>query len=436
MQAKVKEEQALRLLSEQLAAEIGEEYKQRLASAQVADFSRLELELALAESEAKLKQEAEARWLADTVLARTRDEARAAAKSGALASEEGEKRIVELEGELEARDRDLEENTDALKSATLAWKEAERLIVELEEALAVGARESAQKAVAAEAATREVAPLIHEAEARAKAAENKFEAVEARLRSEIQLRAAAEQKVQSLEKEFKSDLEMNWARFEADIEKAEAAVKAREEAIAKTSAEETRQELQDLIQRLSSQLEAEQRARNEIERRMVESEADAEKLKVKFNLDAELRLGEMEAALKAANSARAGAERKLAEVERMRVASFMPTGAHAGVVTAPRLAGAEPKTIEGEVLRRWEAPPRKPPRGIKAEPAKTSAKSAWRGRSSSSLLTLGLSSESYAPPPPKDTSRKEEIKLVGYVAAISLLLLALIVLGLTAYRLL
>src|SRR5262244_4009714 len=173
IEAKFKQEQALRLLSEQLAAEIGEEYKQRLASAQVADFSRLELELALAESEAKLKQEAEARWLADTVLARTRDEARAAANSATLAAEEAEKRIVELEGELEVRDHDLEERTVALKSATLAWKEAERLIVELEEALAVGARESAQKAVAAEAATREVAPLIHEAEARAKAAENK-----------------------------------------------------------------------------------------------------------------------------------------------------------------------------------------------------------------------------------------------------------------------
>jgi len=169
---------------------------------------------------------------------------------------------------------------------------------------------------------------------------------------------------------------------------------------------------------------------------LIEAEDGAEKVKGKFNFGAERRLAEMEAALKAANSARAEAERKLAEVERTRVASFAHTGAHAGVVTAPRLAGAEPNTIEGEVLRRWEAPPRKPPRGIKVETTKISAKSAKRGRSSSSLLTLGLSSESYAPPPPQDTSRKEEIKLVGYVAAISLLLLALIVLGMTAYRLL
>jgi chromosome segregation ATPase len=395
------------------------------------------LELALAESEAKLKQEAEARWLADTVLARTRDEARAAANSAALAAEEAEKRIVELEGELEARDHDIEEKTGALKSATLAWKEAEKRIAELEDTLAASARDSAQKAVAAEIATREVTPLIHEAEARARAAENKYEVIEARLRFELELRAAAEQKIQSLENEFKSDLEMDWARFEADIEKAEAAVRAREEAIAKTSAEHARREVQDLLQRLSAQLEAEQRARSEIERRLAESEAAAEMGKGKFNPGIERRLSEMEAALKAANSARVEAERKLAEVERARVSSFAPVGALAGAGAGPRPAGPEPKTIEAEVkLRAPEAPPRKPPRGIKVEPTKPAAKSARKGGSSSSLLTLGLSTESPPPAPTPDTSRKEEIKLVGYVAAISLLLLILIVLGLTAYRLL
>src|SRR5262249_8113337 len=188
------------------------------------------------------------------------------------------------EGELEARDHDLEEKTVSLKSATLAWREAEKRIAEMEDALAASAHDNAEKAVAAETATREIAPLIHEAEARAKAAEGKCEAVEARLRFEIEMRAAAEQKVQSLENEFKSDLEMDWARFEADIEKAEAAVRAREETIAKTSADHARNEVQDLIQRLSMQLEAEQRARSEIERRLVESEAAAEQMMGKFNL--------------------------------------------------------------------------------------------------------------------------------------------------------
>src|SRR5262245_8954755 len=445
IEAKLKQEQALRLLADQRVAEIEAEYKQRLASAQGADLSRLELELALAESEAKLKQEAEARWLADTVLARTRDEAKAAAKAATLASEEAEKRIIELEGELEARDREIEDRTDTLKSTTLAWREAERRIAELESALSVSARDGAEKAVAAEAAAREVAPMIREAEARAKAAENKFEAAEARLQFEIERRSAAEQKIQLLEGEFKSDLEMDWARFEADIEKAEAAVKAREEAIAKFSSEQTRQEFQDLIQRLSAQLEAEQRARNEIERRLVESEAAAEKVKGKFNFSVERRLAEMEAALKAAHMARAEAERKLAEAERSRVASHSPTGFPVGSpvgspIAAPIAAAAGPRLTrpyESEVKRRGpEAPFRKAPRGIKAEPVKTVARSAKRGGPSSSLLTLGLTNESHAPPPTQDSSRKEEIKLVGYVAAISLLLLVLIVLGLTAYRLL
>ena len=165
----------------------------------------------------------------------------------------------------------------------------------------------------------------------------------------------------------------------------------------------------------------------------------------------------MEAALKAAITARAEAERKLAEVERTRVASFSqhgaqhsaptgspvgapigaPAGSPTGAAAGPRQTGAEPKPLEAEVRpRALEAPLRKPVRGIKVETVKTAAKSARRGGSSSSLLTLGLSTESHAPAPTQDTSRKEEIKLVGYVAAISLLLLVLIVLGLTAYRLL
>jgi len=173
-EAKFKQEQALRLLSEQRLAEIEAEYKQRLASAQVAYFSRFELELALAESEARLKQESEARRLADTVLARTRDEAKASANAAALASEEAEKRIVELEGELEARDRDIEERTDAWKSATLAWHEAERRIAELEAEVAVRAREEA----IAKRRLAEMAVALKDANYARAAAERKLAEVE------------------------------------------------------------------------------------------------------------------------------------------------------------------------------------------------------------------------------------------------------------------
>ena len=436
-EAKLRQEQALRALADQRSVEIEEEYKQRLAAAQGADFSRLELELALAESEAKLKKEGEARWLADTVLNRTREEAKAIANSAALAAEEAEKRIIELEGELESRDRDLEETTESWKSATLAWREAERRIAELENALAVSARAVAEKAVAAEAAERGVEPVIREAEARAAAAEHKLGAAEARLQFEIDMRTAAEQKIQFLENEFKRDLEMDWARFEADIEKAEAAVRVREESIAKTSAEHARREAQDLIHLLSSQLEGEQRARSEVERRLLETEASAENLKEKFNYNAERRLAEVEAALKAANSARAEAERKLGEVEPSHVPSFLRNAAHTAAATGHRITRAEPRTIDAEFKPRGsEKPIRKPPRGGNAEPAIRITRIFKKSGLTSSLLTLGLTNEPHLPSSTQDTSRKEEIKLVGYVAAISLLLLVLIVLGLTAYRLL
>jgi chromosome segregation ATPase len=123
---------------------------------------------------------------------------------------------------------------------------------------------------------------------------------------EIEMRMAAEQKAQALENKFKSELEMDWTRFKADIEEAEAAVKAREEAISQTGEE-------DQIQQLYAQLEAERRARNEIERRLAESESRADNEKSESIFEAERRLAETESALKAANASRAEAERKLAE---------------------------------------------------------------------------------------------------------------------------
>jgi hypothetical protein len=127
------------------------------------------------------------------------------------------------------------------------------------------------------------------------------------------MRVAAEQRVQALENKFKTELEMDWTRFKADIEEAEAAVKAREEAIAQTSDGGASRDSEDLIQQLYARLEAERQARREIERKLEQLEAGAENEKAKFNFDAERRLAEMEAALKEANISRAEAERRLAE---------------------------------------------------------------------------------------------------------------------------
>jgi len=254
----------------------------------------------------------------------------AAAMTIALALEKAERRIAELEAgyreiddravaaesntlaleaELISTARSLGEKTAIAESTVIALDEAKTCIVELE----INARESEKKVIAAGESAREMELLAREAEAREKDAEKKREDAEARLQLEIEMRTVAEQKAQALENKFKSELEMDWTRFKADIEQAEAAVKAREEAISQTSAEDASRQPEDLIQQLYTQLEAERRVRNEIERRLIELEADADNENAKSNFDAERRLAEMETALKASNALRVEAERKLAE---------------------------------------------------------------------------------------------------------------------------
>src|SRR6266511_947344 len=134
--------------------------------------------------------------------------------------------------------------------------------------------------------------LMREAGAREIEAEEKREDAEARLQLEVEMRLAAEQKAWALENKFKSELEMDWTRFQADLEQAEAAAKAREEVIAQTSVEEAGRDPEELIQQLYMQLEAERQARSEIERRLAESGAGSDNEKAKFNFDAERRLAE------------------------------------------------------------------------------------------------------------------------------------------------
>jgi len=416
IEAKLRQEQALRQLAEQRAEEIEDEYRQRLATAQAADLLRLETELTLAEANARLKQETEALRLTETALSRVKEDAKTQAQSSARALEEAENYISELEArindlhekaafleeaerrvadlknslreseeraaikesaeaavvlaetriaELETFIYDLKEKAAASGQVAIALEKAERRIAELESGyreiderviaaesnafaleaelistarnlgektavaestaialeearrriveLEVNVREGEKKSVTAGEAAREMELLMREAGAREKEAEKKREDAEARLQLEIEMRMAAERKVQALENKFKSELEMDWTRFKADLEQAEVAVKAREEAIAQTRADEANRDPEDLIQQLYMQLEAERQARSEIERRLVESEAGAENGKTKPNFDAERRLAEMEAALKAANASRAEAERKLIE---------------------------------------------------------------------------------------------------------------------------
>jgi hypothetical protein len=269
-------------------------------------FSDLENKFLEAELKADLTETAEA---AVEVAERRIAELEARYREAEERAGAAESNTLALEAELISTARNLGERTAVAESTAIALEEARKRIVEMEG----NVREGDKKVIAAGDAAREMELLMREAEAREIETEEKRVDAEARLQLEVEMRLAAEQKVRALENKFKSELEMDWTRFQADLEEAEAAAKAREEVIAHTNVEEAGRDPEELIQQLYMQLEAERQARSEIERRLAESKAGADNEKAKFNFDAERRLAEMEAALKAANALRVEVERKLAE---------------------------------------------------------------------------------------------------------------------------
>src|SRR5262245_51635917 len=148
LEAKFRQELALRMLAEKRAEEIEEEYKQRLGSAQTADLLRLETELTLAETKARLKQETEALRLTETALARVKEDARVQAQSSSRALEEAENYIAELEIRLQENGVSLEEATRRIADLENNFRKAE---------LKAAITESAEAAV--ELAERRIAEL-------------------------------------------------------------------------------------------------------------------------------------------------------------------------------------------------------------------------------------------------------------------------------------
>lgn len=427
-EAGFKQEQALRLLAEQRVEEIRDEYNRQRAAAQAADFSRLELELILEDAEARIKQEAEARAMAEAALAQAKAEAGIEAQSAALALEESEARIAEL------------------GAATRAAEE---------------------RAAAAEEVARKMESLMREAEAQTKNSEEKRRALETRIRNEIETRKAAEQKVQSLEREFKSDIEQEWAKFEADIELAEAAIKAREEAIAKASADQVRQELEEVIRRLLAQADAERQARiateqargkaeakaraeaearASAERKLIEAEANAVEEKIRINDEAERRIAETEAAMEAAlidaHVAKAETERKFAEAGGAAPEAIATSSDGA----ARKLAEAESKARKAETklrvtkdkLLRAEAELEKFKHRLEAETSKEKSDqpiAPGQSPAPSGLPTeLSISDNSEVGERLALPALKAQIKLVGYGAVIALLFVALTLGRMTAHR--
>ncbi len=426
---KLKQESALRQLAEQRVREIEEEYSRRLTEAQAGDLSRLEAEMARAEAEARVKQEADARALVEKKLA----QAKAEALSTAYALEDAERKIAMADSRV---------------------------------------RTAEERAMRADEALREAESLIREADALAREYEEKCQALEASLQSEIELKTLAEQKALSIEEDFKRDLETDWAKFEADIAKAEAAIKAREESIARTSAEQARLETIELTQQLTTGIEAERQARieaeqargeteaklaaavaaaiAEAERKVAEAEARAAEIaeESERELDetraqaaaaireAERKVAETEA--KAQKAANARAERKLAEAEAKAAAEAMVNATETEYKLSEaeaRAHNAESKLRETEEkLRKTEASLKKLLRKQGASPKSSSDQLAQATAANQSLMTLKQAEDSTALTVVEPVLLKTKIKLVSYGVAIALLLVALVLLGLTAIR--
>lgn len=227
-EVRLKEETELRLLAEQRVIQIEEklqqieeESKQWLETAQGEENRRIEVEKAKAELEARLKQEIEARELAEQ-------------------SQE------EVEGRIKIAER-------ALDSAKKAWKEAE------------------VKALAAEEAARAAESLIYEADAIARKAEEKYHAAESSLQRESELRILAEQMLKELAS-ASPHLELNWENLGAALSQTVSA-----SPVARASSED-RAALDDL----RAQIEAEQKARIAAEQSRAEAESKAQELETKL----------------------------------------------------------------------------------------------------------------------------------------------------------
>jgi hypothetical protein len=227
-EARFKEEAELRLLAEQRVSQIEEklkqieeESKQWLETAQAEENKRVEVEKAKGELETRLKQESEARELAE----QSRDE---------------------VKERIQIAER-------ALDSAKKAWKEAEA------------------KAHAAEEAARAAESLIYEADAIARKAEEKCHAFEANLQRESELRILAEQML----KELASDsphLELNWENLGVALSQGSSAA----------STPRISNEDRAALEQLRSQIEAEQKARIAAEQSRTEAEAKAQELETKL----------------------------------------------------------------------------------------------------------------------------------------------------------
>jgi chromosome segregation ATPase len=250
-EAKLKEETELRMLAEQRVIrieeksrqieehsrqieekfkQIEEESRQWLDTAQAEEARRKEVEKAKAELEIQLKQETDARMLAEELRA-------------------------EAEGKVEAAGQ-------AVADAKQATKEAEA------------------KVLVAEEAARAAESLIYEADEIARQMEARCHAAEANLQRETELRALAEQMLKELASAG-PHLDLNWDHLEAALAQA-ASGPVGLPADLPVLAEDGSAESREVLQQLRAQIEAEQKARVAAEQARAEAEAKSHEMETKL----------------------------------------------------------------------------------------------------------------------------------------------------------
>ncbi len=230
-------ETELRLAAEKRLEEVEIFYSRQKSTIEYEEIKRASLEEVLRETQNTLAAETEARKKAE----KARDDARTLSGNATETIRSAEERRAAAEAEAAAA---LELSVAMEARAIQAEASARKLLVDAQNA---------------EKALREIEHLVYESERIAAEAQEKCKQLESRLAKESEMRQFAEQQLKALVDELNIDLEIDWAKLEADLVRANVP----------TQRLQTASEPSDQLQ---IQIELERKARQEAEKSRTEAE--------------------------------------------------------------------------------------------------------------------------------------------------------------------
>lgn len=273
-------------LERRRAAIIAIAHEAEARSREAADTFR-QAETKLLQAEARVKEESELRLLAEQRLIQIEEQSRQIQEKFKQTEEESrqwletvqteEAKRIEAEKvktELEIR---LKQETEARLLAEELRAEAEGKVETAGQALADArqkTKEAEAKALAAEEAARAAESLLYEADAIARQMEDKYRAAEASLQREAELRALAEQMLNELAS-ASPNLQLNW-------ESSGSPTQAASLSVGNPFAVSMSAEDGDALQQLRLQIEAEQKARITAEQSRADADAKAQDLETRL----------------------------------------------------------------------------------------------------------------------------------------------------------